>query len=316
LAFSRRQVLETKVVRVAPLVDELRTLLTPLLGATVTLSIEVGDERLCVETDPTHLSQMLINLAINARDAMPGGGGLRIGVEVSEAGEALRRKYPEAAFDCYVKFSVRDEGVGMDPKTVARIFEPFFTTKEQGKGTGLGLAMVYGFVQQSHGMIDVTSALGEGTTVDVYLPYSDKAPELPTTTDRNSPAGKGETILLAEDDDALRRLAQVTLEEAGYTVLAASDGFEALEMEDDHEGTIDLLLSDVVMPGLGGFELSRAIRETRPDIKVILMSGYPSRGEIKAIDVPDGVPLLHKPLDPDTLARNVRDTLDCKIGDE
>ena len=225
LAFSRRQVLETTVVRVAPLVSELETMLSPLLGEIVTLSVDAVDEQLCVETDTAQLSQMLVNLAVNARDAMPGGGGIRISVEATEVGAALRKKFPKAGLDSYAKFSVQD--------------------------------------------------------------------------------------------DALRQLAVMTLEEVGYTVLAASDGFEALEIEDDHEGPIDLLVSDVVMPGLGGFDLSRAIRETRPDIKVILMSGYPSRGEIKAFDVPKGVPLLQKPFDPESLARNVRKILDGKkLGEQ
>jgi CheY-like chemotaxis protein len=315
LAFSRHQVLETKAVHVAPLIGELTTMLSPLLGATVALSVDAADEGLCVETDPAQLSQLLVNLAINARDAMPDGGRIEIGVEVVEfagLGEALRQTFPKADLELYAKFSVQDNGLGMDTETLVHIFEPFFTTKEQGKGTGLGLAMAYGFVQQSNGTIDVKSAPGEGTTMEVYLPLADKPPETLTTIDRDSSTRNDETILLAEDDDAIRQLAVMTLEEFGYTVLAASDGFEALEIEDEHEGPIDLLLSDVVMPGLGGFELSSAIRETRPGIKVIMMSGYPSRGDIMAFDLPEGVPLLQKPLDPDTLARNVRDMLDGK----
>jgi two-component system, cell cycle sensor histidine kinase and response regulator CckA len=310
LAFSRRQVLESRVVRVKPLVSELQSMLSPLLGEVVTLTVDVTDDQICVEADPSQLSQLLINLAINARDAMPAGGGIRIGAEVAEASEALRKKHPETGSVSYVKFSIQDHGVGMDAKTLARIFEPFFTTKEQGKGTGLGMAMVYGFVQQSHGLIDVISTPGEGTTVEVYLPLADKPPEAVTAIDRELFACKGETVLLAEDDDALRQLAVMTLEEIGYTVLVASDGFQALEIEDEHEGAIDLLLTDIIMPGLGGLDLSKAIRETRPDIKVILMSGYPSRGEGKAFDLPEGLPLLQKPFDPEYLAHNVRNILD------
>ncbi len=313
LAFGRRQVLETKVVRVAPLASELETLLSPLLGEIVTLTVEAADDQMCVETDPGQLSQLLINLAINARDALPSGGRIRIAIEAAEVSAALRQKFPDAGADSYAKFSVEDDGVGMDAAIQARIFEPFFTTKEQGKGTGLGLSMVYGFVQQSRGLIDVTSAPGEGTTVAVYLPLAYKPPEALVSIDRELFPCKGETILLAEDDDALRKLAVMTLEEIGYTVLAASDGFEALEIEDDHDGPIDLLVSDVVMPILGGLDLSRAIRETRPGIKVILMSGYPSRGETKVFDVPDGVPLLQKPFDPEHLARNVREMLDGEL---
>jgi PAS domain S-box-containing protein len=310
LAFSRHKVLETKVVQVAPLVAELTTMLSPLLGEIVTLSVKTTDEGIFVETDPAQLSQLLINLAINARDAMPDGGGIEIGVEVAEVSEALRQKFPDISSDSFAKFSVQDKGVGMDAETLARIFEPFFTTKEQGKGTGLGLSMAYGFIQQSKGFVDVISAPGKGTTVEVYFPLADKPPEVLAAIDRELLSGNDETILLAEDDDAIRRLAVMTLEEVGYTVLAASDGFEALEVEDEHEGTIDLLLSDVVMPGLGGFDLSRAITETRPDIKVIFMSGYPSRGDTKAFDMPAGIPLLHKPFEPEALVRNVRTILD------
>jgi PAS domain S-box-containing protein len=310
LAFGRRQVLEKKVVRGAAVIQELKTLLLPLFEATIQLTVEIGDEALCVETDPSELSQALMNLAINGRDAMPGGGELRIGMEVVETSQRFLDEHPDASSDAYVKFQVSDDGTGMDAETKARIFEPFFTTKVQGKGTGLGLAMVYGFIQQCGGLIDVETTLGEGTTFNIYLPLVDKAPKVIFSAPEEEIAGKGETILLAEDDDALRRLAQTTLEDLGYKVLAAANGFEALEIESDHEGVIDLLLSDVVMPELGGFELTHAVLETRPEIKVILMSGYPSRGDLKRVALPEEIPLLQKPLDPDTMARSVRRSLD------
>ena len=281
--FGRRQVLEKKVVRAATVMQELKTLLLPLFEATINLTVEVGDGELCVETDPSELSQALMNMAINGRDAMPEGGELKIGMEVVEADQQLLDKHPDAPSDAYVRFQVSDEGTGMNAETKARIFEPFFTTKAQGKGTGLGLAMVYGFIQQCGGLIDVDSTPGEGTTFNIYLPLVDKPPKVIFSAAEEEIAGKGETILLAEDDDALRRLAQTTLEDLGYKVLAAANGFEALEIEGDHDGVIDLLLSDVVMPELGGFELSCAILETRPQIKVILMSGYPSRGEVHIV---------------------------------
>ena len=310
LAFGRAQVLNISVFRAAPVVNEVKSMLSPLLGEVVSLTIDAADDQLCVETDTAQLTQVLVNLAINGRDAMPQGGAIEIRVEMADASTDLVQKFPTADDGPFVKFSVRDEGTGMDANTLARIFEPFFTTKEQGKGTGLGLAMVYGFVQQSRGLIDVISEPGHGTTVEIYLPLADKPPEVLTTIDREMFPCKGETILLAEDDKALRQLAVMTLEEIGYTVLAASDGFEALEVEDEHDGPIDLLVSDVVMPSLGGFDLMRAVRLSRPGIKVILMSGYPSRGKIKSFDVPDDVPLLQKPFDPETLARNVREMLD------
>lgn len=310
LTFSRRQILESKVVYAATVLHELETLLLPLFDAKIELSLEVGDEKLCVETDPSELSQALMNLAINGRDAMPGGGKLKIGMAVVEASQPFLDKHPGATSDTYVGYSVSDQGTGMDAETKARIFEPFFTTKEQGKGTGLGLAMVYGFIQQCGGLMDVESTPGVGTTFNIYLPLVNKPPEIKFTAATEEIAGNGETILLAEDDDALRRFAQTTLEDLGYKVLAAANGFEALEIEADHDGAIDLLLSDVVMPELGGFELSRAVLETRPEIKVILMSGYPSRGDLKRIEVPEDIPLLQKPLDPDTIALSVRRSLD------
>lgn len=312
LTFSRHQVLETRVIRVAPLVDELSSMLSPLLGATVTLDVEEISKDIFVETDAAQLSQLLVNLAINGRDAMPEGGNIRIGVDISPASRALQQRFPHLGSRPYAKFYVRDNGTGMDAETLSRIFEPFFTTKEQGKGTGLGLSMAYGFVQQSDGLLDVISTLGQGTTVEVYLPLAEKPIKELTSIDPELLAGNGETILLAEDDDAIRRLAVMTLEEAGYKVLSAGDGFEALEVEDDHEGEIDLLVSDIVMPALGGIDLARAIDEVRPATKVLLMSGYPSKGEAKTFDMPEGIPLLQKPFEPEALVRTVRETLDGK----
>lgn len=310
LTFSRHKVLESQVVQVAPLVADLANMLSPLLGAVVSLSVKAVDEELFVETDPAQLSQVLVNFAINARDAMPEGGRLEIDVEVSEVSEALRQKFPNVNAGLYACFSVRDDGVGMDAETVERIFEPFFTTKDQGKGTGLGLSMAYGFVQQSNGMLNVKSKPGHGTTMEVYLPVAERPAEALESTQLVPSGSRGETILVAEDDDAIRRLAVMTLEDAGYTVLAASDGFEALEVEDEYEGTIDLLLSDIVMPGLGGIELSQAVIDTRPTIKILLMSGYPSRGEMKSFDLPKSIPLLQKPFDPISLVRGIREILD------
>lgn len=309
LTFSRHKVMETKVFQVAPLVGELTNMLSPLLGAMASLSVKPVDEAIYVETDPAQLSQVLVNFAINARDAMPDGGRVEVGVEACEINEALRQKFPDITPGSYARFFVKDNGVGMDAGTLERIFEPFFTTKDQGKGTGLGLSMAYGFAQQSKGMLDVTSNPGRGTTMEVYLPMAERPPEAVKEVRLEKGCSNGETVLLAEDDDAIRRLAVMTLEDVGYTVLAASDGFEALEVEDEYEGTIDLLLSDIVMPGLGGIDLSQAIIDTRPGIKVLLMSGYPSRGEMKSFDLPENVPLLQKPFEPDVLVQNVRKLL-------
>ncbi|MCZ6665644.1 MAG: ATP-binding protein [Gammaproteobacteria bacterium] len=319
LMFSRRQVMESSVFRVASVVRDLEPLLSPLLGETIELTVDIVDEAACVETDINELTQALMNLATNARDAMPHGGALRISVTVddskmcSEDGSPGQR--PESTDHGRVVISVQDDGHGMDPQTASRVFEPFFTTKEQGKGTGLGMAMVYGFVQQSGGTIDVQSAPGQGTTVTIVMPRVVAEPQIEfTPAQRVSLSARGETILLAEDDDALRRLAQATLEELGYTVLTACNGLDALEIEDEFDGEIDLLLSDVVMPGLNGFDLLHSIKITRPDIKVVLMSGYPARGDLQLIFPPKDVQVLQKPLDPNTLALNIRNILDQDVS--
>lgn len=309
LIFSRRQPLQNKVLAVSRVLGELDVLLRPLLGEMIDLEIETGEGAACIQADSAHLSQALLNLAINARDAMPRGGKIAISTDVVEAGEQLLSRNPNLAPGSYVRIVITDDGTGMDAETTARIFEPFFTTKELGKGTGLGLATVYGLIQQLEGEIEVDSELGRGTTFTIYLPFVDKQPDTISATDREVLSGNGETILLAEDDDSLRDLVRTMLEELGYVVLTASDGFEALEVESEHEQPIDLLVSDVVMPNLGGIELSNAVKEARPEIKVILLSGYPCRATATQADVPDDLPLLQKPVAPETLARAVQDAL-------
>jgi PAS domain S-box-containing protein len=310
LAFGRRQVQEKTVIEAGPVIDEIDSLLRPLLGETVKLQVSQPLEDVRIEVDPALLSQALINLAINARDAMPHGGNLEIAMDVAEAGTAFLNRHPECRSGRYVAYSVRDEGEGMDEDTLARVFEPFFTTKAPGKGTGLGLAMVHGFVHQSEGALEVESEPGEGTTFTIYLPVAEKQATAAAREETRDLAARGETILLAEDDQAVRHLAETMLSDLGYTVLSAPDGFDALEIEAEHDGSIDLLLTDVVMPLLGGIELATAFRETRPGGKVLLMSGYPAHGEFKRIDKPDNVTLLQKPLEPNVLARAIRDTLD------
>ncbi len=316
LAFGRRQALEATVFRASDVLHELNTMLRPLLGETIELVIDIADETVCVEADASLLSQALVNLAINARDAMPSGGPLHIRLDAAQPDADLLSRHNVDDDGQFIKFSVEDNGTGMDPATAARMFEPFFTTKEQGKGVGLGMAMVYGFVQQSGGAIDVASELGVGTIVSIYLRRVDKQPDVVSQIASNLASSAGETILLVEDDDALRRLAQLTLEELGYRVLVASDGVDALEIEEDHDGPIDLLLSDVVMPALGGIELARILKQTRPELKVILVSGYPARGEQSDDLEPDEFPLLHKPVALEALAEAVRESLLSRTDDD
>ncbi len=314
LLFGRRDVLERRVLRLGDQIDEIETLLQSLLGETIEMVVERGEEDLRVETDPGQLHQAILNLAINARDAMAGGGRIRIAVEAVEVDAGFHARHPATRPGRYARITVEDDGEGMDEETLARVFEPFFTTKEQGKGTGLGLAMVYGFVKQSGGAIEAASRPGEGSRFSIFLPLTDRAPVAVSETARAACRGQGETVLLVEDDDALRMLAEETLDDLGYRVISAEDGLAALEAEDDHEGDIDLLLTDVVMPGLGGFEVARVVRSSRPGIKVVYMSGYPARGRLKKVDVPADAPFLQKPFDPDRLARCLRDVLDDGDG--
>ena len=312
LAFSSQQHLEKKVVAVAEVITEVEALLDPLLGETIDLRLSVSDAQVFVETDASQLSQAIINLAINARDAMPRGGRISISAERIDADAGLLARNPKLSAGPYSRIQVTDAGEGMGADVLARIFDPFFTTKEPGKGTGLGLAMVYGFLEQSGGAIEVESEPGQGATFSIYLPATEKPATIEMSDSDTDLSGNGETILLAEDDETLRGLVSVTLQELGYVVITACDGFEALEVEAEHEASIDLLLSDVVMPNLGGFELAGALRETRPDIKILFMSGYPSRGDIKHTDLPDDIPLLPKPCSPEQLARAVRDVLESR----
>ena len=309
LAFGRRQALTTKVLRASNVLHELKGMLQPLLGETMALKIEIADEAACIEVDGGQLTQALVNLAINARDAMPQGGRLRIALDAEQPSADLLARHGVSGDSQFLRFSVQDEGTGMTSQTLARVFEPFFTTKEQGKGVGLGMAMVYGFVQQSGGAIGIDSEVGVGTTVSIYLKRIDRQPESAAQVTAELASLAGETILLAEDDDALRRLTQLTLEELGYKVLAASDGIEALELEGEHDGPIHLLLSDIVMPALGGIELARILRQTRPDIKVILVSGYPARGDRGDNLDSNEFQLFHKPIAQEALAAAIRETL-------
>ncbi len=309
LVFGRRKSIEKQVIRAANLVWEAEGLVKPLLGETIQVEVRVADKNACVETDPGQMSQALVNLAINARDAMPLGGKLMLSLDV-EDGNSTELAGQPALEGRVVKLSMEDHGTGMDKDTLSHIFEPFFTTKEPGKGTGLGLAMVYGFVQESGGTIEVESEMHVGTTVTIRLPLVDTVPVAKfSSVEKRDLAARGETILFAEDNVALRRLVQESLESLGYTVLSAGDGFEALELEGEHDGKIDLLLSDVVMPGLDGIELSRIVREIHPDIKIVLISGYPARGQEAGEPIDDDICLLRKPIDIADLATAIRGVL-------
>ncbi len=310
LAFSRRQVLKPKMLRMNDVVGNIGKMLQRLIGEDIDFAME-SQEGLCtVRADPSQIEQILMNLCINARDAMPAGGKL----VVSTANVTLDAPLVERELTIppgrYAILKVADDGSGMDEETLSRIFEPFFTTKDHGKGTGLGLATVYGIVKQSDGYIRVISAPGEGTTFSVYLPAAER--EEPETeedrpaTECEGPAGK-RTILLAEDEEMVRELAIEIFRKDGYTVLHAPNGTGALEICDRHEGCIDLLVTDLIMPGMNGIELARRVCDSRPGIPVLFMSGYAEDAKDRLGDLVNGRYFLQKPITPTKLSRKVRE---------
>ncbi|MBI2156031.1 MAG: GAF domain-containing protein, partial [Candidatus Rokubacteria bacterium] len=310
LAFSRKQVLQPKILGLNAVVAELAVMLRRLIGEDIDLAIVPGAGLDRVKADPGQLEQVLMNLAVNARDAMPEGGRLVIETATVELGEAFVRERPGARPGPHVRLSVTDEGAGMTPEVRARVFEPFFTTKEKGRGTGLGLSTVYGIVKQHNGTIDVRSAPGEGTAFEIYLPRVDTEAIVETEEGTAGAPRGSETVLLVEDEDEVRELAREILEMAGYTVLEAPHGPDALRLCRHHQGPIHLLLSDVVMPQMSGRELARQLVALRPDTKVAYMSGYTddALGHHGVLD-PDVV-LLPKPFTPDSLVAGVRRALD------
>jgi len=309
LAFSRKQVLQHKTLALNGLVANMEALLRRLIGEHITLTTVLEPALGHVRADPGQLEQVLLNLAVNARDAMPLGGTLTLAtanVDLSSADAGPVELSPGP----YVSLTVRDEGCGMDPAIQARIFEPFFTTKEQGKGTGLGLSMVYGIVKQSGGAIAVQSEPARGATFILYLPQVTAEPE-PSRDERPTRPVEGstETILVVEDEDAVRGLVVSVLTAAGYRVLTAQDGKEALRLSQAQAGRIDLLLTDVVMPGLHGQDLAQQLQAQRPHLQVLYMSGYTD--DVALIQgLPDSSqPFLQKPFSPLDLARKVREVL-------
>ena len=312
LAFSRQQVLQPQVVNLNTLLDELRKLLGRLIGEDIELGLVPDPDLGLAKVDPGQFEQAVINLAVNARDAMPQGGHLLIETHNATLDAHYAKSHPDVKPGRYVRVVIRDSGSGMDEATKARIFEPFFTTKGPGKGTGLGLAMVYGFVKQSGGHVDVQSELGRGTTFTVYLPRTDET----LASSRSSPhlfkSPKGtETILLVEDADAVRNLLRVVLQSNGYTVLEARDGPEAAAVAQKHPGPIDLLLTDLVMPRMSGRLLADLVSKTRPGIRVLMMSGYTDEAVLHHGVLEGDVAFLQKPFSPIGLARKVREVLDA-----
>lgn len=312
LAFSRRQVLEPKVLDLNEVVTSTENMLQHMIGEDIHVVTVLRSELGCVEVDPGKLDQVMMNLAINARDAMPQGGKLIIETANVDLEEPFTKDGVTVQPGRYVVLSVSDTGHGMDHETQARIFEPFFTTKEAGKGTGLGLSTVYGIVKQSGGFIFVYSELGRGATFKIYLPRTDKAADSveETRTSTDLPYGC-ETILLAEDEPKVRGLVRDTLRRYGYTVLEARHGIDALVLNAQHQGPIHLLLTDVVMPQMSGPELAGQLRSSRADLKVLYISGYTQQAVVHHGVLDPGVMLLQKPFTSDVLVRKVRQVLEA-----
>ena len=310
LAFSRQQVLAPRVISVTALLRDLEKMLRRLLREDIDLRMMLESDDLCVRADPTQMDQVIVNLVVNARDAMPEGGVLTITSAIQHLAEPITERQGAVPAGTYVVVSVVDTGVGMDEDTRAHIFEPFFTTKDTGKGTGLGLATVHGIVQQSGGHVSVLTEPGLGSTFQIYLPMVDApADHLAEGPAAEVPTG-GETILLVEDEEAVRALARLALEQAGYRVHATANGGEALALCEAHAEPFHLLVTDVVMPGIGGPELAQRLVALCPGLPVLYMSGYTERGASWFIEA--GATFLEKPFTPDSLARKVREVLDAR----
>jgi len=310
LAFSRQQVLAPRVVSLNAVVDSLQKILRRVIGEDVELATALAPDLGAVKADVGQLEQVLMNLTVNARDAMPTGGKLTIETANVEHDPAYARAREGAAVSRFVMLAVTDTGIGMDEATKARIFEPFFTTKEAGKGTGLGLATVYGIVNQSGGFIWVYSEPGNGTSFKIYLPRVDAPAEGMKAAGSVSVPRGTETVLLVEDAAAVRAVAKQVLQRQGYTVLEAPHGEAALHLAQKHRGPIHLLLTDVVMPVLSGRRLAEQLAPLRPDMKVLYASGYTDDSVVRHGILESGTAYLQKPFTPDSLARKVREVLD------
>ncbi|MET0391330.1 MAG: ATP-binding protein [Polyangiales bacterium] len=311
LMFSRRQVLSPQVVDLRSILSGMQNMLERMLGEDIELQCRSEPELGLVEVDPTGIEQVLMNLVVNARDAMPQGGKLTLEASNLLVDERVAREQPGLPVGPCVLLTVTDNGLGMDEATRAQVFEPFFTTKELGKGTGLGLAIVFGIVKQSGGHVGLCSEVGVGTRVKLYLPRCDKPSVAPVhPPEPEALAGGDETILLVEDQDEVRQVAGQILRQSGYHVLPARDAVEAQAVAARYGGRIDLLLSDVIMPRMNGPELAERLMVARAELKVLCMSGYPDDNVLRHAVIGADLPFLQKPFTSRSLTAKVREVLD------
>jgi signal transduction histidine kinase/CheY-like chemotaxis protein len=310
LVFSRKQVLELKVLDLNEVVSDVEGILRRVIGEDIELITRPGAEAGCVRSDRGQLTQVILNLAVNARDAMPEGGTLLIETARTDLGEPYVSRHEGVRPGSYAVLAVSDTGMGMDKATQARLFEPFFTTKESGRGTGLGLATVYGIIKQSGGNIWVYSEPGQGATIKIYLPLAGSSEEIEVVEALHGETVSGsECILLVEDDEPVRSLLAEALRMHGYTVLEARNGEEGIRISDMHPGPIQMLVTDVVMPQMSGREMARRIEQFRGDLSVLFMSGYTESAIVEHGLLEDTRNFIQKPFTPEVLARRIREIM-------
>ncbi len=310
LAFSRKQEFQPQILNINQVIIGIEQMLRRLIGEDIDLQIHLNPQDFNIRADPSRLEQVIMNLVVNSRDAMPKGGRLLIETSLTRIDQAYADRHLDARPGWYVRLTISDTGVGIDQEILSRIFEPFFTTKGAGQGTGLGLSIVYGIVKQSEGFIEVESEPGQGTSFHIFLPrVSDPLQASEDTEDYKQLDGH-ETILVVEDDNTVRSLTRQMLEMNGYTVLEASDAKEALKLTTHYPEPIAAILTDVVMPQLSGPELVRQLRNTRPHLRFLYMSGYTDSQVLWTDELHRPPPLITKPFTPEALLSTLRSVLD------
>jgi two-component system cell cycle sensor histidine kinase/response regulator CckA len=310
LAFSRKQMIAPKLVNLNELIANTKGALSRLIGEDIDFRFHAAPDLWGMRFDPSQVDQILVNLAVNARDAMPGGGALTVETANVRLDERYCRDHLDCAPGYYVFLGVSDDGVGMDKETLSHLFEPFFTTKEVGRGTGLGLATIYGIVKQNGGIINVYSEPGQGTTFKIYFPAVAQKDEVAEKPDESAMAAGSGTVLLVEDDDMVREMTATMLQTIGYTVQVAETASDALSLCERRDAQIDLLMTDVVMPGMSGTELRDKVEAFRPGIKVLFTSGYTSNIVVQRGMLEEHVHFLQKPFSINHLARKVREAIE------